>query len=436
LKIAGKTIKNQIIMKYLLIITISILLIGPGLEIYGQVSITNDASSADESAMLDVKSTDKGVLVPRLTTTQRTAISNPADGLLVYDSTSASFWFYSAGDWIELVNSNNTIWSRSGPHAYYDKGFVGVGTNSPADLFHVEAPLGIIPFQVSIDGLPKMRIFDNGGCSFGIDAPPPPNGVLIEGLLEPNGNIITGHDLLVESTGSNSWLQMKKGPNFFQIDNNGLFGGAEEDIYFQNNYAKMGIEYRGIRAITDSNVLIATSTDNKNITIQAGSREIIITNNGDIIINSGGGDLSINTMGGNLTIDADTGNISIHGRHVNLTATDTLFATSTLDMKLGSTSGRVDLESVLPMTLTSAQNIHLNANDVLDLQSANSMTLTSGDDVNFTAGDIFDIQGALIRLNAASGGFGAARALDPVQVTLPSGLGTILTGSGTVYIGP
>jgi hypothetical protein len=247
---------------------------------------------------------------------------------------------------------------------------------------------------------------------------------------------MTGHDLLIESTGSNSWIQLKKGPNFFQIDNDGLFGGAEEDISFQNNYAKMGIEYRGFRATTDSNVLIETFTDNKNITIKAGDREIIITKNGEIVISSGGGNMSINTNGGNLTIDADTGNISIHGRHVNLTATDSLFATSTLDMKLGSISGSVDLESVLPMSLVSAQNIHLNANDVLDLQAANDMTLTAGDDVNFTAGDIFDIQGALIRLNAPSGGLGAARVLDPVQVTLPSGVGNILSGSGTVYIGP
>ncbi|MFH2095686.1 MAG: hypothetical protein ABIJ16_08280, partial [Bacteroidota bacterium] len=63
--------------------------------------------TADPSAMLDVKTTDKGMLVPRLTTNQRTAISNPATGLLVFDSTSNSFWFNSGSPsvpaWVELV---------------------------------------------------------------------------------------------------------------------------------------------------------------------------------------------------------------------------------------------------------------------------------------------------------------------------------------------
>jgi hypothetical protein len=68
------------------------------------VSISSDNSAPDESAMLDVQSTTKGVLVPRLTTTQRTDIINPANGLLVFDSSTESFWFYS-GSWIELISN-------------------------------------------------------------------------------------------------------------------------------------------------------------------------------------------------------------------------------------------------------------------------------------------------------------------------------------------
>jgi len=49
-----------------------------------QVAVTTDGSSADGSAMLDVKSTDKGFLPPRMSGTQRGAISAPATGLVVY----------------------------------------------------------------------------------------------------------------------------------------------------------------------------------------------------------------------------------------------------------------------------------------------------------------------------------------------------------------
>ncbi|MBK6966740.1 MAG: hypothetical protein IPH20_23290 [Bacteroidales bacterium] len=51
------------------------------------VAISTDASAPDNSAMLDVKSTNRGMLVPRMTTAQRTAIATPASGLLVFDNT-------------------------------------------------------------------------------------------------------------------------------------------------------------------------------------------------------------------------------------------------------------------------------------------------------------------------------------------------------------
>ncbi|SEI53481.1 hypothetical protein SAMN05216327_102294 [Dyadobacter sp. SG02] len=51
----------------------------------------------DASAQLDVKSDSKGVLVPRLTSAQRTGIPAPADGLLVYDTDTKSFWFFKSG---------------------------------------------------------------------------------------------------------------------------------------------------------------------------------------------------------------------------------------------------------------------------------------------------------------------------------------------------
>jgi uncharacterized protein (TIGR02145 family) len=48
-----------------------------------QVSISNDNSQPDNSAMLDVKSTQRGFLLPRMSREQRDAISNPAEGLMV-----------------------------------------------------------------------------------------------------------------------------------------------------------------------------------------------------------------------------------------------------------------------------------------------------------------------------------------------------------------
>lgn len=76
------------------------------------VAINNDASAPNASAMLDIKSTAKGLLIPRMTSVQRTAITSPASGLLVFDITTSSFWFYSGG-WNQLTGSSNG-WSLTG----------------------------------------------------------------------------------------------------------------------------------------------------------------------------------------------------------------------------------------------------------------------------------------------------------------------------------
>jgi len=62
-----------------------------------QVSINDNGSPPDSSAMLDVNSTNKGVLVPRMSQPQISAISNPANGLIVYNTTDSKMYIYVAG---------------------------------------------------------------------------------------------------------------------------------------------------------------------------------------------------------------------------------------------------------------------------------------------------------------------------------------------------
>lgn len=53
-------------------------------ECFGQVSVNMDGSPPHNSAMLEVKSDSKGVLIPRLTIEERDAILNPAEGLMIF----------------------------------------------------------------------------------------------------------------------------------------------------------------------------------------------------------------------------------------------------------------------------------------------------------------------------------------------------------------
>jgi len=55
--------------------------------LFAQVGINADNSAPNGSAMLDVKSTGKGFFAPRMTTTQRDAITLPVAGLTIYNTT-------------------------------------------------------------------------------------------------------------------------------------------------------------------------------------------------------------------------------------------------------------------------------------------------------------------------------------------------------------
>jgi hypothetical protein len=69
----------------------------------GSVGINNNGSSPDGSAMLDVSSTTKGLLPPRMTYAQKSAIANPSAGLIV--------WCSNCGAAGELQIYNGTIWT-------------------------------------------------------------------------------------------------------------------------------------------------------------------------------------------------------------------------------------------------------------------------------------------------------------------------------------
>jgi hypothetical protein len=66
------------------------------------LSMNSSGFAPAASAQLDVSATDKGMLVPRMTSAQRTAIAAPATGLLVYDTDTSAFWFYNGVAWVKI----------------------------------------------------------------------------------------------------------------------------------------------------------------------------------------------------------------------------------------------------------------------------------------------------------------------------------------------
>ena len=97
------------------------------------VAINNDGASPDASSILDLKSTTKGILIPRMTESQRTLISNVATGLLVYQTDGTSgFYFYNGSAWVSL-SEDGAGWGVSG-NAGTTNGTDFIGTTDAQDL--------------------------------------------------------------------------------------------------------------------------------------------------------------------------------------------------------------------------------------------------------------------------------------------------------------
>lgn len=81
-------------------------------QVFAQAGI--GTATPDASAMLQVESTTKGLLVPRMLATQRQAIVNPAAGLIVYQTDGTPGFYYNAGtsvapSWVVLLNGESTV---------------------------------------------------------------------------------------------------------------------------------------------------------------------------------------------------------------------------------------------------------------------------------------------------------------------------------------
>ncbi len=69
---------------------------------HGQVAINTDNASPNGSAMLDVKASDRGLLIPRISTVVRNQIPSPATGLLIYNSTTNQLNYFNGSSWVQL----------------------------------------------------------------------------------------------------------------------------------------------------------------------------------------------------------------------------------------------------------------------------------------------------------------------------------------------
>lgn len=183
-------------------IIVSIILVLISYNMQAQVGI--GTTSPDASSMLDVQSTTKGLLIPRMTTAQKNAIASPADGLMVYDTDIGKFNFY-----------NNSAWSIVESNDNYRNNYVLV--TSMSDL---PSPSG------GVITLATGTMYEING-SIAISSP-----------IELNGCVLEGRDISSDRlifTGSGALFTGTKGG---VVKNLTLVGGAGKNLYSLNDATK------------------------------------------------------------------------------------------------------------------------------------------------------------------------------------------------------
>lgn len=92
-------------------------------------------TTPNSSALLDITSTTKGLLMPRMTTAQRNAIVSPADGLLIYNTTTDELNQRQNGAWKTVINSD--YWFRGAGSMWNIGDNIGINTAGPAERLDV-----------------------------------------------------------------------------------------------------------------------------------------------------------------------------------------------------------------------------------------------------------------------------------------------------------
>lgn len=108
---------------------------------FAQNNIGINTDTPDSSAILDIVSEDKGLLIPRMTTSQRDSISQPANGLMVFDVELDAFSYYSdsLNSWIVLPKKSEIYWIKIGDNiCNINTQNVGIGILNPNNNLHIK----------------------------------------------------------------------------------------------------------------------------------------------------------------------------------------------------------------------------------------------------------------------------------------------------------
>ncbi|MEO6253694.1 MAG: hypothetical protein ABIO79_10325, partial [Ferruginibacter sp.] len=300
-----------------------------GQSIKAQQNVGIGTTSPDPSAQLDISSTTKGLLIPRMTGTQRNAIASPIKGLMVYQTltslvpvvTVPGLYIYSGTEWKLMGRDEDISWIVNGNDQYNRlSGNVGIGFSDPQAKLHVNG-------AIRASG----------------------NLLLDNGLIYLNNTTDNQIWLMNYTTSSSSLSFFDQGIARLSLKNGGNIG--------INNSAPLtklhieGGQDAGLTSSTNGYIMLGTSASSSNLLID--NNEIIVRTGfstaGTLSLQNNGGEVSI---GARTTINKDgealkfDGNNPVMKFYQNGAYRATIGVTSTSDLTLAATGGAIFLSPI------------------------------------------------------------------------------------------
>ncbi|MCB0792454.1 MAG: tail fiber domain-containing protein [Flavobacteriales bacterium] len=196
------------------------------------IGINANGAAPDPSALLDIDAAalpatgKRGLLIPRMTTSERVAITSPANGLMVYDTTTGAFWYFDGAQWVQLVAGADNDWMKTTTTIYNNTDSIAIGRATAYTDLHMASNKNLlIGDSLSGTGF-KMIYYANKGafrCGY---------------LTSPFGGYNYDRFWDYDSVGYYSWAggqnSMAKGFGSFAFGSFGWANGSSSVAFFGN----------------------------------------------------------------------------------------------------------------------------------------------------------------------------------------------------------
>lgn len=221
--------------------------------ILGTLAIGQSAVS-HSSAALEIDSTTKGLLFPRMTTSERTSITTPAAGLMVYDTTKNALYYYNGSSWVIMVRNME------------DDSNIIIGNNTSGDSITTGASGNVILGRDCADNYSANNSIFIGENVLEI-ATNSSESVIIGAN---SANLMTTGSIRNTSCGESSFLALTTGTRNTAIGNTS--GGF---ITTGLNNTMIGSDTAGAATLSNQTVLGYQATSNKANQVMIGNSSVI-----------------------------------------------------------------------------------------------------------------------------------------------------------------